>query len=167
MNQPVSFSIEIKPGQPVHATAVVIAERGFLFFGPSGSGKTQAALSCLADACRRGQFAALVADDRVMLEIVSGRVVARCPQPISGKAEIRGSGIFDFDSRASAVISCLIAPGQATGAQRIPDQDEQYTLQTVCLPVLRMDYKSVLRPYEILVSAGRLADRELNPSLLA
>lgn len=167
MNQPKPFAIEIDLGQPVHATTIVIAEMGFLFFGPSGSGKTRAALSCLADARRCGQFAALVADDRVLLEIVSGRLVARCPQPILGQAEIRGTGIFTFDYRPAVVISRLIAPGQATGAERCPDQSEEYAFDGISLPILRMDYQSILQPYEILVSAGCFRCREPNTGLLA
>ena len=162
MNQQSPYVIDIKAGSPVHATAIVVGEKGFLFIGQSGSGKTQAALSCLADARKHGQFAALIADDRVILEIVSGRLVAHCPKPILGQAEIRGSGIFNFNYRPSVVISCLIAPGQAIGVERIPDQDEEYALDDVGLPVLRMDYRSILHPYEILVSAGCLVDREAN-----
>lgn len=147
-----------EPGQPVHATAIVVGEKGFLFTGPSGSGKTQTALNCLVIAQARGEFAALVADDRVNVQAVSGRLVACCPQPISGKVEIRGTGIFDLDYRASTLIDCIIAPGTATGRERIPDADEQFTLDGVGLPVLRMDYKAILNPYDILVLAGHFGD---------
>ena len=64
----------------VHASAVLVGSRAVLIRGPSASGKSQLALELL-EAARTGvlRFAKLVADDRVHLEAVSGRLLARPP----------------------------------------------------------------------------------------
>lgn len=65
----------------VHASAVLVGSRAVLIRGPSAAGKSQLALELL-EAARTGvlRFARLVADDRVYLEAVSGRLLARPPR---------------------------------------------------------------------------------------
>lgn len=159
MTVQMDIAIDLELGQPVHATAIVLGEKGFLFTGRSGSGKTQAALSCLAAARRCGHFAALVSDDRVLLEPASGRLLANCPAAISGMAEIRGSGVFTFTWRPSVAIDCLIAPGRPTGELRIPPTDENCKIGEIYLPVLRIDYHSILQSFETICAAGRFGCR--------
>jgi len=81
----------------IHATAVLIGERGILVSGASGSGKTTLALT-LIDHCRqRGLFSRLVGDDQLFIEAHggeahAGRLVCRVPATIAGLAEVPGLG---------------------------------------------------------------------------
>ena len=59
----------------VHASCVTVQGRGVLITGASGSGKSALALSLMA------LGADLVADDRVILSLDRGRVMASAPVP--------------------------------------------------------------------------------------
>ncbi|TPM40257.1 HPr kinase/phosphorylase [Mesorhizobium sp. B2-3-4] len=76
----------------MHATALLIGERGIFITGASGSGKTTLALT-LIDHCRqRGLFARLVGDDQLFVEAHAGRLVCCAPAAIAGLAEVHGLG---------------------------------------------------------------------------
>lgn len=141
-------------GTPVHATAIVVGEAGILFTGPSGAGKSATALRCLVSARDRGLHAALVADDRTILETASGRVIASCPPALAGKAEIRGTGLVHLAFRNTACLSLVIAPGEPTGPGRLPDSGEEAAIGGIALPVVRWVYASPLDPLEILKPFG-------------
>ncbi len=79
-----------------------------LITGPSQAGKTSLALALVDRWTARGRFAALVADDRVILEAAGGRVIARVPPPIAGLAERCGRGIAALPHEPAAVIGLLV-----------------------------------------------------------
>ena len=70
----------------VHASAVLVGERGVLMRGVSGTGKSLMALAIVERVRRGGGFAALVADDRVWLEVASDRLIARGAPNLAGCA---------------------------------------------------------------------------------
>lgn len=144
-------------GSPVHATAIVVGETGLLITGPSGTGKSLLALRCLAAARAGGHHAALVADDSVILDASGGRVVMRCPPPIAGLAEIRGTGLVEVAYRNAALLSRVVAPGEPAGATRLPPAGETAEIGGVRVPVTRFFYVSTLDPMEILLPAGLFA----------
>ena len=143
----------LEEGTPVHGTAIVIGEAAFLFTGPSGSGKTTTALRCLAAAGGRQRHAALIADDGVVLEVSGDRVIARRPAAIAGLAEIRGSGIYAFPSRAAVVLSAVVAPAEPAGEGRLPPEDEACRVGAQELKLLRIDYRSPLDPFFVIEMA--------------
>ncbi|HTO30718.1 MAG TPA: HPr kinase/phosphorylase [Pararhizobium sp.] len=123
----------------VHATAVVLGTKGFLFIGPSGTGKTSAALSCLSAAKAEGLFAALVADDQVLVSMMQRQVVARRPASIAGLAEIRGAGIVPVDTIPVAVMDFAILPVKSPFEPRLPPENERFELPSGdFLPLLRL-----------------------------
>lgn len=148
-------AVILAEGPAVHATAVVIGERAFLFTGPSGAGKTTTALRCLSSAKLSGLHTALIADDGVILECAGDRVVARCPEQIAGMAEIRGSGIHTFPWRPAAVLSAVVAPAQPAGETRLPAEGETCGIGALELRLLRVDYRSPLDPLAVLEAACR------------
>ncbi|UVK43116.1 HPr kinase/phosphorylase [Mesorhizobium sp. AR07] len=76
----------------IHATAILIGERGILVTGASGSGKTTLALA-LIDHCRqRGLFSRLIGDDQLFVEAHAGRLLCRAPATIAGLVEVPGLG---------------------------------------------------------------------------
>jgi HPr kinase/phosphorylase len=72
----------------LHASAVAFSGRGVVILGASGSGKSALALALV------GRGAALVADDRVLVERRGAALVARAPETIAGMIEARGVGIL-------------------------------------------------------------------------
>ncbi|WP_237154573.1 HPr kinase/phosphorylase [Oryzibacter oryziterrae] len=90
--------------QTVHATALVVGERGLLLRGPSGSGKSSLALALIEAERSAGRFAMLVADDRLFLDAANGRLIARVPSTIAGLAERYGQGLEPHPHIAAAVI---------------------------------------------------------------
>ena len=65
----------------IHATAVLLGDRGVLITGASGAGKTTLALALVHECRSRGWFAALVADDQLFLSSQGGHLL--CSVPVS------------------------------------------------------------------------------------
>lgn len=132
----------------VHASAVLYEGRGVLVRGLSGAGKSRLVLDLLEDAATRGHDGALVADDRVEVEVVHGRVVARTPPVIAGLVELRGVGILRFPHETAAVVA-LIVDLEEVPPPRMPDDDERFAeIAGLRLPRLRLwrdDPRAVLR----------------------
>lgn len=105
----------------IHASAVLAGACGVLIRGPSGSGKSRLVLDLLqAAAGGRLAFARLVADDRVRVEAVHGRMIARPPAALAGLLEVRGLGILQLQYEPMAVIS-LVVDLHVAAAPRLPD----------------------------------------------
>ncbi len=125
----------------VHASAVLVGPRAVLIRGPSASGKSRLALELL-EASRTGalRFARLVADDRVYLEAVGGRLLARPPDALAGLIEVRGVGLLRIMHEACAVIG-LVVDFAALDAERLPKADQRTTeisgIQLPRLPVAK------------------------------
>jgi HPr kinase/phosphorylase len=99
--------------QILHATCVCVDGRGLLILGPSGSGKSALALRLLA------LGASLVADDRSEVSVTDGRLIARCPAPITGLIEARGVGILRAPVVNEAEVRLVADLGQVDD-QRLP-----------------------------------------------
>ena len=105
----------------VHGTCVALGRTAALLRGPSGSGKSDLALRFLFLA-RRGPAALeapiLVADDQVWLVRNGGRLLARPPDTIRGKMEVRGVGIVEVKSLMEADLALVVdlAPASGDGA---------------------------------------------------
>lgn len=120
----------------IHATALVIGERGVLILGESGTGKSTLALALLESAKARGQFAGLISDDRVLIEVRGGQVVARTHPAIAGEIEARGAGILAAPALAGAVIDAVVVLSPAP--PRLPEEDATRLIENVALPCLSL-----------------------------
>ena len=109
------------PASTVHASAVLVGARAVVIRGPSGSGKSRLALD-LIEAGRTGSllFVRLVADDRVHLEVIAGRLLVRPAERLAGLIEIRGIGLLRVAHEPSAVVG-LVVDLAAADAERLPD----------------------------------------------
>ncbi|MEM7695803.1 MAG: hypothetical protein AAF318_15235 [Pseudomonadota bacterium] len=76
-----------------HGTALCLGARGLLLRGPPGAGKSTLALAAIAHFATGTRFAALVADDRVILDGAGGRLIARPPTTLAGKVEVHFDGV--------------------------------------------------------------------------
>lgn len=118
----------------VHAGAVLLGARAVLIRGASGAGKSRLAYDLMDGAARRGVFARLVADDRVSLRAVGGRLVARAPMRLAGAFEIRGVGIASAPFEGLARIG-LVADLEPARPDRLPEpEQEQAIVEGVVLP---------------------------------
>lgn len=140
----------VGPNATIHGTAIVIGETGLLITGPSGAGKSMLAMRCLEAARLRGWHHGLIGDDRVRLEVASGRLLARSPSIIAGLAEIRGSGLVPVSARAVAVVHLIVAPGVATGSDRVPVENEKGEFEGLALPLVRLLYEAPGDPLAVL-----------------
>jgi serine kinase of HPr protein (carbohydrate metabolism regulator) len=123
------------PDATIHASCVVVGEAGILIRGESGSGKSALARALLDHGERSGLFARLVCDDRLVLLLRHGRVVARAVPSIARRLEIRGLGIVDLPSEPAAVVRLVVDCGVAPS--RFPDAEGLQTeLLGVTLPRL-------------------------------
>jgi len=104
----------------LHATCIVIRDRGVLITGPSGAGKSSLALRLMGLAERQGLFCALVGDDRVVLSPAGTRLVARPHPAIAGLVERRGSGIVSCGFEPAAVVRLVIELVRGP-LERMPD----------------------------------------------
>jgi HPr kinase/phosphorylase len=111
-----------------HANALLIREAGLLLRGPSGSGKSALTFALIARARAAGDFAALIADDRVAFENRGGRLLARPHPAIAGKMELRALGVVDVPCESQAVIRAVVdlAGSDSPAPERLPAADEDH-----------------------------------------
>ncbi|MDP3546597.1 MAG: serine kinase [Phreatobacter sp.] len=119
----------------IHASAVLVGPRAVLVRGPSGSGKS-ALVHALLDAAHSGliPFARLVADDRVILSVHHGRLLARAPDSIAGLVERRGAGVVRLPHEAQAVVGWIVDLDAPDAARMPADQAARVVIEGVALP---------------------------------
>jgi serine kinase of HPr protein (carbohydrate metabolism regulator) len=108
--------------ETVHASVALVGDRGVLIRGPSGSGKSSLLLALIAVDAERS---ALVADDRVSLDAVNGRVIATVPEAIAGMVELRGQGILRRPFISPVVVDLVVDLVAPVESPRMPGPGEQ------------------------------------------
>jgi hypothetical protein len=101
---------------------VVLGETGVLLRGAAGQGKSSLALELVRLSAAGGRFARLVADDRVLLDIRGGRVLARPHPQLAGLVERRGLGLTPEAHEAVAVVG-LVVDCLGTAPERLPQPE--------------------------------------------
>jgi HPr kinase/phosphorylase len=120
----------------VHATCIVVGEAGILLRGRPGAGKSTLARRIVENAGRRGRFARLVSDDRVLVEPRAGRLLARAHGTTAGLIEARGLGLMRADHEAAAIVRLVVDVG-GPPLDRMPEKEDlEVVLQGV--PLLRL-----------------------------
>ena len=145
-----------------HGTVIAVNGRAALIVGPSGAGKSDLALRCLSLATSALVPAAahLVADDRVLITLIDGRLSVAAPEDILGKLEVRGIGILEVPYERTAelaLIAELVAPG---AVERLPDPQPIRELLGVSLPVLRLAPFEASAPIKLLLALARTAQKQ-------
>lgn len=149
-------------GPTIHGTAVLVGPRAVLMRGPAGSGKSRLALALIDSAITQLlPFARLVADDRVHVEAVHGRLLARSAEAICGILEVRGLGLRQVPYEPMAVIGLVV--DLSAGSERLPQAAERsVTIEGVTLP--RIGIGSDFPPLPLVLAALRTV--ESSPSRL-
>ena len=117
--------------ETIWGNVLSIDGRGVLLRGPSGIGKSDLALRLIDGG------AALVADDRVELAREGDSLIARAPEALSGRMEVRGIGIVSVPAvqRVSLVLVIDLVPLEQV--PRMPDPG-RWTHLGVSLPVISL-----------------------------
>lgn len=115
----------------VHATTIALGGHAVLLCGPPGSGKSDLALRAI-DA-----GAVLVADDQTALSIAQGRLIARCPETIQGRLEVRGLGIVDLPWRDAVAVGLAVDLVPPETVERLPGAAVR-TWLGISIPLLRL-----------------------------
>lgn len=113
--------------ETIHASAALVGARAVLVRGPSGSGKSSFIVALLR-AAQSGifPFAKLVADDRALVSVASGRLIVRPAEALKGLVEVRGLGILRAPYEPAAVVGCVVDLG--ADSKRLPQQPERETV---------------------------------------
>jgi HPr kinase/phosphorylase len=144
----------------VHGTCVALGRSAALLRGPSGSGKSDLALRFLFLARRLPAAASapvLVADDQVRLVARGARLLARPPESIRGKLEVRGVGIISVRSLREAELALIVDLVAKAEIERLPERDTVARLLGVELPLLRLAAFEASAPVKLAVALARAA----------
>ncbi|WP_428528943.1 HPr kinase/phosphorylase [Roseibium sp.] len=122
----------------IHANCIVVGTKGILIRGDSGSGKSALSDTLLEAAHLRGQYAVLVADDRVLLSADTGRLLAEPPEALQGLMEVRGAGIVRAEFLPHAQVHLIVDLCQWEALERLPEEPcKKETVLGVACPLLR------------------------------
>jgi serine kinase of HPr protein (carbohydrate metabolism regulator) len=134
--------VKAPPGwSSLHASAVVVGERGLLLRGPSGAGKSTLALALIARAREAAIFAALIGDDRIFVRACGGRLLARGAPGFDGLIERRFEGLVAVAHEPFAVARLVVdLTGRGQSPPRIPEESDRIAeLLGVRLPRIALD----------------------------
>jgi HPr kinase/phosphorylase len=142
----------------VHGTCVALGRTAALLRGPSGSGKSDLALRFLFLA-RRGPAALeapiLVADDQVCLVRNDGRILAKSPDTIRGKMEVRGVGIVEVKSLMEAELALVVDLLPAAQIERLPEGNAKARLLGIDLPLVGLFPWEASAPIKLAIALAR------------
>lgn len=122
----------------LHGTCVQISGLGILLTGAPGSGKSDLALRLIEPF--GSASAVLVADDQVVIEHSGGKLMARPPETIAGRLEVRGIGILNLPHVAGTELRLVVRVDAGNTDERIPDFSRQVAeICGVSIPELHID----------------------------
>lgn len=142
-----------------HATTIIVGTNGILITGSSASGKTSLASELLDDATRRNEYSALVADDQTLVSNINGRLIARAPETLVNRIEIRGFGIGEISACPSAVLHLVVEIIEPDKIIRLPEAE----LTSICqvkLPIVRVPRHRYPESIRIVMAATERQDRQ-------
>jgi serine kinase of HPr protein (carbohydrate metabolism regulator) len=136
----------------LHASTIVLGDRGVLIRGASGTGKTHLALTLVARWSQANDFARLVCDDQTFVMPRNGRLIARAPLTIAGLAEVSGAGIVDVAHEPAAVVDLVVELVDAPPPDAF-EPSAKTLIQGVELPLLRLPAHNV-EPSSMAIAAA-------------
>lgn len=146
-----------------HATAIAQSGAAVVIIGPSGAGKSDLALRCIAlapNAIVQTPFA-LIADDRVEVEVAGDALIARyptgAPADLEGCIEVRGVGIVRVPHVNAAPVRLVVDLAPAANMQRLPDPWPTREICGITIPCLVMSAEHASAPLKIALALDRLA----------
>jgi HPr kinase/phosphorylase len=109
----------------IHATCIAVGDMGVLLMGKPGSGKSDLALRMI-DMPGFGTgsdvlLSRLVSDDQVVLTRETQLLVARAPDTLKGRIEIRGLGIVPVPAVDQIQVRLVVNLVKEDDIERLPD----------------------------------------------
>jgi len=108
------------PPPIIHGSVAALDGKGLLIRGPSGCGKSSLLAALIAGA----PPARLVADDRVVVQVERGRVVAAPPVALAGLLEVRGAGLIRLPHVPRVSLTLVVDIAPEADCPRLPDADQ-------------------------------------------
>lgn len=133
--------------ETLHVSSVARNGVAILISGPSGSGKSDLALRLID----RG--AQLVSDDYTIVRRVKGQLLASAPDTITGKMEVRGLGIMEFDRVDDVPVGLFVDLGAPV--ERMPEAIESVVVAGVTLPSIAMHGHESSTPIKVELALKR------------
>jgi len=135
----------------IHASAVLVGARALLIRGPAGSGKSRLAWALLQTGDTNTlPFSRLIADDRVHLMAMNGRLLVRPAASLAGMIEMRGLGIRRVPFEAVAVVGMVVDLSVSEG-ERLPiAPSSQAVIDGIALP--RLAIPSEVDPWPMVLA---------------
>jgi RNase adaptor protein for sRNA GlmZ degradation len=127
-----------------------------LLRGPSGGGKSDLALRLI------DQGARLVADDQTELRLADGVLLARAPETIRGRMEVRGLGIAELKPLCDVPVGLVVDLVAGQSVERMPEGDS-CTILGVRLPLVRFDPFEASTPAKLRLALTGLGDTAAAP----
>lgn len=151
------LSEALAPRTALHACLLEIYGVGVLLMGESGIGKSEISLELI----RKGHR--LVADDRVDIADVRGKLIGTCPETIYGMMEVRGIGIinvsrmFGINSLAKRshinLIINLVQFNNDEPMERIGMKTNHYDILNESIPLIKLPVSAARSMAEIIETA--------------
>jgi serine kinase of HPr protein (carbohydrate metabolism regulator) len=142
----------MNPPPTVHASALLLGETGILVRGASGSGKSSILLALLG-----GNLPArLVADDRVALSAVGGRLLAAPPAELAGLLEVRGQGIIRRPFVSPVVVGLVVDLLPSADCPRMPEAGDAAIIAGVAVRRLKLPVGAPDAAIRIVSAVSRL-----------
>ena len=153
----VYLSEALAPKTAVHACLLEIYGIGVLLLGESGIGKSEISLELI----RKGHR--LVADDRVNISDVRGKLIGTCPESIRGMMEVRGIGIINVsrmfgvnalaDKSSIKLVIDLVPFKKEEPLERVGMKTDRYEILGETVPLIRLPVSAARSMSEIIETA--------------
>jgi serine kinase of HPr protein (carbohydrate metabolism regulator) len=127
--------------ETVHASCVAIGGRAVMIGGRSGQGKSDLALRLID----RG--ATLVSDDYTLVRRAGPGLVASAPPNISGRMEVRGVGIVEFEPESDVPVALFVDLDR--DQERLPQELDPRTLAGVAVPSIGLRALEASAPIKV------------------
>ena len=137
--------------ETVWGTTVAIDGRAVLLRGPSGAGKSDVALRLIDGG------AGLVSDDRTELFREGDRLVARAPEALRNRLEVRGIGIVTIPGVARAPLVLVVDLVPPEQVPRLPDPG-RWTHAGVSIPLIMLSAFEASAPAKVRLAVRMVTD---------
>lgn len=134
----------------IHATCVAIGGTGILIRGKSGAGKSDLALRLIDDG------ATLVSDDYCHVIEQDGFLIAKTPDSIAGKIEVRGFGIVELPHKNVARINLVVDLVRKEDIPRLPET-QTCTIEGIMISHLTVDPETPSAAARVRLIAGQVS----------
>ena len=138
----------------IHATSIIVNQKGILITGKAGFGKSSLALELIE------QGASLIADDVTFLTAKDEKLYASCDEKWCGCLEVRGFGIIQgIQTKSVSKIDYLIELTDEK-IERMPYDISQKTYCGVDIPIFKINKDEKYLPTLVKI-AGKIISKEV------